>query len=152
MVTRMKGAMNNKKGWIEIVEAFVSILLVVGVLLFVIGRGYIGKEDISDEVYKIEVAILREIENNDTMREDILEAEPIPVKWEEGNFPISVKNKIIERTPTYLNCSARICDINDLCSLEEEKEGDIYAQPVIISVTLEQTPLYRKLNLFCWKK
>ncbi|MCK9596065.1 hypothetical protein M0R19_02695 [Candidatus Pacearchaeota archaeon] len=148
----MKGIIKNRSGWIEIVEAFVSILLVVGVLLFVIGKGYIGKKDISDEVYKIEVAILREIETNDTMRQDILNANPVPVKWEENNFPKSVYNKVIERTPNYLNCSARICNIDDLCSLEEEKEGDIYAQPVIISTTLEQEPLYRKLNLFCWMK
>jgi hypothetical protein len=29
----------NNKGWIEIVEAFVAVLLVAGVLLFVLNKG-----------------------------------------------------------------------------------------------------------------
>src|SRR3989344_493349 len=65
----------DKRGWIRVVEAFVAILLIVGVLLFVINKGYIGKKDISKQVYDAEISVLREIELDDNLREEILKLE-----------------------------------------------------------------------------
>ena len=150
MVIRMK----NKRGWIEIVEAFVAILLIAGVLLIVLTKGDTGKGDISKEVYDVELSILREIQLNDTLRADILSLTSLPVEWED--FPINVKQKIIERTPENLNCIGKICEITDVCNLGEEAttKNDVYAQAVGISPSagnpLEQS--YRKINLFCWAK
>ncbi len=148
MVKRM-----NKNGWIEIVEAFVSVLLIIGVVLIVLNKGYIAKTDISERVYEAQISILREIQTNDTMRTDISSVpEPLPIPWESSAFPASVKNTIIERTPNYLECVGKICNISETCSLEETKEKDIYSQSVIISTTLKEGEVYRKLNLFCWTK
>ncbi|OGJ13283.1 hypothetical protein A3K82_01855 [Candidatus Pacearchaeota archaeon RBG_19FT_COMBO_34_9] len=141
----------NRKAWIEIVEAFVAVLLVAGVLLIIIGRGATGGKDIASNVYYTEISILREIQRNDSMREDILTAQ-VPVEWEEAGFPESVKNKIAERTPTYLECIGKICEIDDICSLTEKKEQDVYAQAAVISPTIGGGEVYRKLNLFCWTK
>ncbi|MBD3247200.1 hypothetical protein GF378_01110, partial [Candidatus Pacearchaeota archaeon] len=52
----------DKRGWIRIIEAFIAVLLVAGALLIVINQGYIGKADISEQVYEVQLAILREIE------------------------------------------------------------------------------------------
>jgi hypothetical protein len=145
---------SDKKGWIEIVEAFVAVLLITGVILILLNKGYIGRTDISEKVYEAQLAILREIETNDTLRADILNApEPLPVAWEDSGFPANVKNKITERTPNYLSCTGKICDMTQMCTLgEEESQGkDIYSQAVTITSTLE-TLGYRKLNLFCWTK
>ena len=142
----------NKKGWIKIVEAFIAILLVAGVLLIVINQGYIGKKDISSDVYDVEVSILREIQLNDALRDDILNAEPIPIKWDD--FPPNIKTKIIDRTPNYLDCEAEICEMDEVCELDEYPEKDVYAQSVAITTTLEtpEEQQLRQLKLFCWVK
>lgn len=146
--------MKNKHGWIEIVEAFVSILLVVGVVLIVINNGSIGKSDISDKVYTVEHSLIREIETNSTLRTEILTvpSSSLPIEWTQVGFPADVTNKITERTPDYLNCIGKICLINTGCSLTEKVTTDIYSQSVIISASIEGGVGYRQLNIFCWVK
>ncbi len=143
---------NNKKGWIEIVEAFVAVMLVAGVVLILLNKGYFKGTDISDSVYKTELSIIREIQTNITLRTSIINVpEPLPVAWEDARFPSNVKNKIIERTPDSLECVGRICRMNETCSLGGSSEKDIYSQPGVISSTLQEVD-YRQLNLFCWAK
>ncbi|MCW8966509.1 MAG: hypothetical protein OQK82_07475 [Candidatus Pacearchaeota archaeon] len=141
----------NNKGWIRIVEAFFSLLLITGVLLIVINKGYIGREDISQEVYDLQISVLREIELNDDLRHKILEINEssLPVEDNNSTFPQAVKDKIDERMPNYFICRSKICDINAICELSQYIEEDVYAQPVAITANLEiYSP--RKLVLFCW--
>lgn len=144
--------MKNKKGWIKIVEAFIAILLVAGVLLVVINRGYIGKKDISSQVYDVEVSILREIQLNDALRVEILNA-TVPIEVTEGDVP-QTWGKITDRTPNYLDCKAKICRMGENCELEEYPEKDVYVQYVVITTTLEtpEEEQLRQLKLFCWVK
>ena len=142
--------MKNKRGWIKIVEAFISILLVTGVVLIFINQGYIGKKDISSKVYSVELSILREIELNNSLRADILNAD-LPVEWDHASFPLEVKNKISARTPNYLTCEAKLCKMDDVCILEKDFDKDIYSQSASIVSNLEiYSP--RQLKLFCWVK
>jgi len=60
-----------------------------------------------------------------------------------------VKQKIIDRTPDYLECQAKICELDKICSLEEYIEQDVFAQAVAITATLEEYAP-RQLKLFCW--
>ncbi len=143
----------NRGGWIQIVEAFVSVLLVVGVVLIILNKGYLERTDISERVYKTQLSILREIQTNDTFRTEIsTAAEPLPITWTDTRFPNDLKNKIIARTPNYLDCVGKICEMNIICSLDDTQQKDIYSQAIVISTTLEQGEVYRKLNLFCWTK
>jgi len=152
MVIFMKNIIKDRGGWIEIVEAFVAVLLVAGVILIVLNRGGFQKTEISEKVYQAELSILREIESNDTLREDIVLAEePMPVEWGDVRFPTEVKKRIIIRTPNYLTCIGKICNMNQTCVTEETDEGDIYSQAVAIISTL-QNITFRKLNLFCWTR
>ena len=140
-----------KKAWIKIVEAFVAILLVAGVLLIVISQGYIGKKDISGQVYDVQISILREIQLNDTLRNDVLDVND-PIEWDEEDFPLSIKNKINSRVPNYLECKARICEIEDKsCELNEYPKGDVYAESTVITAVLE-TYGPKQLKLFCWMR
>jgi hypothetical protein len=246
MVITMK-RVNNKKGWIQIVEAVVAVLLVATVLLITINKGYIGKSDMSESVYKTELSILREIQTNDNFRTEIVTlcsvgqtckdggcinhdprctiksdlevcgdkicgikqddcgvqricgscptgtacnpsqkecvgtcaletrttleicgndkcgyagdicGNPIvcgaPVESTEPNFPADINDKIKERTPNYLECIGKICDMKDTCILSSSsQQKDVYAQSVVISATLKQGAVYRQLKLFCWAK
>lgn len=142
--------MKNKRGWIRIVEAFVAILLIAGTLLIVINKGYIGKKDISKDVYEIETSILREIELNDGLRAEILNVEPIPT--EDTTYFPEVNDRIQRRIPDYLECKAKICKMNEICVLDNlDIEKEIYAQSVAISASLD-TYNPRQLRLFCWER
>lgn len=146
--------MENKRGWIKIVEAFISILIIVGVVLMLLNKGYIGKSDISEKVYDSQIAILREIELNNKMREIILSLDSVPVEWEDFtslNELDQIKDKINSRIPAYLVCTAKICALDQICSLKSYEEKDVYAQAVAIAANTE-IYLPRQLKLFCWRK
>jgi hypothetical protein len=146
------GIIKNRRGWIEIVEAFVAVLLIAGVLLIILNRDSSPKTDLSNSIYETELSILREIQTNTTLRTRIINAlEPMPIPWGDARFPLEVKDKITVRTPSYLSCIGRICQMNATCSLEERKEQDVYSQSVVISSTLQNVS-YRQLNIFCWAK
>jgi hypothetical protein len=147
----------NKRGWIRIVEAFFSLLLIAGVFLIVYNKGYIGGDDISSRVYDLQLSVLREIELNDNLREQIL-CTPLPcgsllpevgIEDEDESFPEDVKSKIDERIPDSFICRSKICEINEICELNEYIDKDVYAQSVVIAATLEiYSP--RQLKMFCW--
>lgn len=139
----------NNSGWIRIVEAFAMILLITGIFLMVLDRD--SPEDFSQKIYEQEQGILRRIQLNDSLRESILSFDigALPIKWE--NFPQDLKEKIISKTPSNLECKAEICKVNENCILSESIYKSIYTQKVVITSTLEKySP--RKLKLFCWEK
>jgi hypothetical protein len=147
----MVNSMENRRGWIQIVEAFVAVLLVAGVLVIIASSGSTGKRDLSERIYETQISILREVQTDDSLRQEVAGASgPLPISWE--NFPANVKNKIIERTPDYLACVGRICSIEATCILDETQEKDVYSQSVSITATIGSGAVYRTLNLFCWVK
>lgn len=147
--------MRNRRGWIEIVEAFIAILLIASVILIVINK-QTANADISEKIYDAQISILREIQTNDSLRADIASVGEglLPLSWGAEGFPASIVNKIIERTPTYLECAATICVINTPCVLgavSGSENKNIYSQSVVISSTIGGL-VYRQLNIFCWTK
>lgn len=153
-MTKYKSSLfpENKKGWIRIVEAFVAILLIAGIVLVILDKGYIAKEDPSEKIYTFETGILKEIQENETLRQAVLSApEPLPINSSNVNFPAPLNWKINPEIPSYLGCESLICDISDDCILDKQLEKDVYVRSVIISSTLvEYKP--RQLKLFCWLK
>jgi hypothetical protein len=142
----------NNKGWIKVVEAVIAVLLVATVLIIVASRGSFQREEISQRIYSVQVAILKEIQQNDSLREAITAGGVVtPVDWE--NFEEqglgSVKQKIISRTPDYLVCEAKVCDPDDLCDFTGDVGKDIYAYSIVISAS-ESGYNPRQIKLFCW--
>ena len=144
--------MKNKKGWIEVLESFIAILLIAAVVLLVTNKNSSKQEDISGDVYDIELLILREIETNDTLRSSVLSQDDsaLPLEWERPNFPEDLKQKINSRIPSYLDCVAKICQMNAPCSLSDKSSKDIYVQSVSITKNIGDESEYRIVNLFCW--
>ncbi len=143
--------MRNKKGWIRIVEAFVSILLIAGVLLIVIGEKHIINPNPDSDIHDSQLIALRDIQMNTTLREKVLGASP-PVESDKGGFPEEVKDRIDYLIPDSLECKSKICEIDLACGLDSQVEENIYVQSVIITVAKDQTePMNPKqLKLFCW--
>lgn len=145
--------MKNKNGWIKIVEAFTSIMLIAGVLIFIVGSLRLEAQNFSARVYDSEHAILREIQLSNSLRTEILGVSvSSPVEWDSDGFPRDTKAKIIDKTPSNFECAAKLCGIEDVCVSEVSPVGkDVFVQSVFIGADLDNySP--RKLNLFCWER
>jgi len=146
--------MKNKRGWIKIIEAFMAVLFLVGVVLVVIGNENSDSDrGVFSTIQKKQILILREIQLSDSLRQDVLAVSP-PVNWESPSFPSDVKNKIIERTPNSFECVSKICAVEDTCVLSSNEEGkNVYVESVIITV-VEESSSYnpRQIKLFCWEE
>jgi hypothetical protein len=137
---------NKKRGWIRIVEAFVAILLIAGIVLTVLGSGYIKGEDESSKIYDAEIALLREVQNTDSLRNDVLSASgTLPL--ENSEIPTSISSKIQADLPKHLECTSMICELGDACVLTIPSSGDLYARAALIGGEQET----RQLKIFCWK-
>lgn len=135
----------NRKGWIRLVEAFVAILLILGVAMIALDKEYVAKTDITPKVYLTETAILREIQMNESFRNYVVgTAESV----EFGNFPSDLSGFITKRIPDYLNCTSKICGIQESCAMNLG-EKNIYVQSVMIAANAEKyNP--RQIKIFCW--
>ena len=143
--------MRNRKGWMRIVEVFVALLLITSVALIIVNREYKEKVDLSSEIYKIENSILRKIQLDDFMRDQILYLNPIDIPMEMENFPTELKTGIEESIPAYLECDGKICDFENVCNVETPENKDVYVQSATLLANQEK---YKPtvLKLFCWMK
>lgn len=154
MVKINYGIKYNKRGWIRIVEAFIAILLLAGVLFVIVTKNSSNNNTFQEEMSKKELAILRDVELNNSLRAEILAvgSTNLPVEWENfGSGLQNVKDRIIYLTPKNLECKAKICLMNESCIMEESSKEDLYAESVIISADID-TYSPRQLKLFCMKK
>jgi hypothetical protein len=145
--------MKNKRGWIRLVEAFLSVLLIAMVLVIIINNQNIKTNDAPTSVYNYEIYMIKSVELNDSLRNDIvlMSDSNLPSNWENSTFPINVKNKITNLTLSSLFCEAQICQTNSSCDFWQEIKSDIYTQRVFISSSYQNyNP--RQLKLFCWPK
>ncbi len=151
----MSYKIKNKKGWIKVSEAFLAILLIAAVIILVAGNTGVREEDPKERISNSQILILRDIQLNDELRQEIIDTSG-EIDWDEG-FPTPVKNRIEERKPSWLECVAKICDPEDECILSDEKisgfgleEENIYTQSALITSTID-TFNSRQLKLFCWE-
>ncbi len=141
----------NRKAWIRIVEAFMGILLIATVLMILVDDSSDLGNDQLEKIFEEEVAVLKGIQMNDSLRAEIMESE-MPVNSSKDNFPLNVKNKIEEDKPSYLECVSKICPLKSECFLESDLEDkDIYVKSVPILASLNKYEP-RQLKLFCWEK
>lgn len=140
----------NRKGWIRIVEVFVAMLLMTGILFVILEGRYLAKMNSMDEVYEAEITILRDVELNNNLRSEILNAN-LPV--EEEDFGTSLPNtetRINELVPADIECEAKLCELTEVCVLNDVDKEHIYAEAVVIAADVN-TYNPRQLKLFCWK-
>jgi hypothetical protein len=147
----MKRIKKSKKGWIEIVEVFVTIFLLTGVLFVILENSSPKEKIVAPLIYEQEISILREIEFNDTLRANILSTS-LPLEWSEfdSNIPL-VKEKIINNTPPNLECLVKLCTLDDLCTSNEFSDSSVYVKSLVMSADLN-TYSPRQVKLFCKEK
>lgn len=144
----------NKRGWIKILEVFIAIMLISGIMVVIVNQANKGKEFERSKVLDIEERILRELQLNDSVRSSILELdeESLPKDNLNGdNFPETISNEMEKVKPYYLECYVNICDITSSCNIEINKDKEIFADSIGFFAN-EDIYNPRKLKLFCWKK
>lgn len=155
MKTKHKFKIENKRGWMKIIEAFSAILIIWIVLLTIINKNDIREHDISTKAYNGEILVLRMIQLNTTLREQVISSTNLPLNSLENNFPSEVNSTITTKIPVFLSCLAQICTLENDCTFESQanlpKDKDIYVQGVIITSTAS-TYAPKNLKLFCWMK
>ncbi|MFH1503452.1 MAG: hypothetical protein ABIE36_02240 [Candidatus Diapherotrites archaeon] len=144
----ISGIKKSKKGWIEIVEVFIAILLLTGVLLVVIRSANSKENEIASKIYEKEVAILKDIELNNELRTEILSSN-VPIEWDGFDSALpKTTERLNSLIPAYLECKAKICELNDACILNDFPKGSIYVKSLVISADAD-TYSPRQLKLFC---
>lgn len=141
----------NRRGWVKVLEVFVSIILVMAIIFFILNRG--GGRFVSTDAYEMELSILKKVQFNESLRGIILDESSLPVNWSSFNSGelLKIKQVINEGKIASFECEARICSLSDLCLSEVEVGKDIYAQSAVISAD-SNTYSPRQLKLFCWEK
>ena len=140
----------NKRGWIKIVEAFIAILLITGVVLVILSGEDLANLDLHSEIYESQLITLRDIQMDNTLRQSVLDA-TTPAESDDVGFPQDVKNRIEYFSLDSLECKAKICGLELSCNLKNPPEKEIHAQTVAITST-STTYNPKQLKLFCWDK
>lgn len=136
----------NNRGWMKIVEAFVTVLLIAGFLLIVVNE-INTPADNSQLIFDLEYAMLREVQLDNTLRDSIL---GLDLSLGSVGAPNDVITKINNRKPNFLSCGAEICEIQDNCLSDSAPSNkEVFVQSAIITSNLSvYSP--RKIKLFCW--
>ncbi len=144
----------NKKAWIKILEVFIAIMLVSGIMVIVVNQAHKGEKIERSKILDIQEKILRELQLNDSIRDKVLEIGEgnLPQNNFNGNsFPKIISKEINKTKPFYLECYFSICEIESSCDLEIKEKKEIYANSIGFFANQK---IYnpRKLKLYCWKK
>ncbi len=140
----------DRKGIIRIIEASISIIIVIAALFFVFIQS--NSSSVAEEDYN-ELArdLLEEIAITPKMRQAVLTDPGV----QRGFASPDIDEFLAERLKEYpLNYSYKICKIDDACGPDRFIESeDIFAQERVISGDVTKPKLApKKIRLFLWKK
>lgn len=130
--------MRGKRGWIRIVEAFIAILMISGVLVFIMSET--TKTTSNEKIDIIVKVILREITDSEDLRGAVI-----------NNDTGKLSEFVTSKLPSTLSYEVKICDINDICSMQSYIQENVYAQEAVVSSSLEEYDV-KKVKLFVWAK
>lgn len=146
----------NKKAWLRIVEATISIVLILGAILIFY---QISSAKSSDDFGQILPSLTDQIAKNESIRSlisDLDASSPADVQ----SAHVEIDDFIAEQIKrSDLNYSYVICNINDSCSVENlsaSVSGNVVSYERIISSDLN-SPTYnplttpKKFRIYLWK-
>ena len=139
--------MVNNRGILRIIEASIAVLVILTVILtFSLVKRAQNERDLS----VLTGPLLEEVAKDNVLRAEII-SDNSP---DNRNSNISVTNFLSSRINDPSLCyRTRVCDVNDLCSLEtypKDITGNIYASSRIISSTLSSSKS-KKVSIFMWE-
>lgn len=133
----------HRNGWMRIVEASLSILVILSVLFFLYTREAQSESLALDERAQ---NILAELASSSAFREAVL-----------SHNESYVRQVIAQKIPeSHLLFESRICELDEACGKSNFTEGNVYAAERVISSSLEKNPasdgaVPKKVRLFVWR-
>ncbi len=135
----------DTKAWIKIAEAFLAIVVVLAAFLIIMNNQTKSVDD-SEDIYKMQRAILEIISKNDTLRADILLGTCFI-----GDLcgdTTRVNETIKKMIPGSWKFETKICSFSEICGRDIWVEN-LYVDEIMITANLtDYSP--RKLKLFVW--
>lgn len=140
----------NKKGWIKVIEAFIAIIALIGILTIIIQSERVSSERINIFEEK-SLEILKGIQMDETLREEILTESTIPVSSEDSGFPAPIKTYLDNSNLKTSECILKICAVNDDCLITSPDNAEVFSKDILVTSTKDYyNP--RKLKIFCIKE
>jgi hypothetical protein len=139
----------NKKGWIKVVEAVIAIVALIGILTIIIEAQRAGVQ--TNSIYEEKsLEILKGVQINDTLRNEVILENTLPIDSNNASFPPLLKSYLNEVNLKTANCTMMICSVNETCVVTASQQ-EIYSKDVIITATKDYyNP--KRLKIFCLKK
>ncbi|MFH1451841.1 MAG: hypothetical protein ABIF88_01565 [archaeon] len=138
---------NNKRGWMRILEATIAVLIVSSVMV-VVYSGHVDRDSGYDSyISNLEMKVLMDISSDKVLRTLILGGDLSELE----TINLNLRDKI----PTAFNYSLVVCDLGEPCKLDsdtfiETYGSDVYVEDRIISANVTYyNP--KKVRLFIWE-
>ena len=157
MAEKEKELEKNKKAWIKILESSIAVMLMVG-FFTILTMKHVALPDISDEVYELKRAVLKDISQNDLVRQATLEGDAETVyEYVERRLSPSVKSAIRicnpdEKCEFPVSASMQLQGVDSLTYHPKdlgEPKSNIYSDDYIISSSLNVAGS-RIIKMFVW--
>ncbi len=138
----------NKRGWVKILEAFISIVLLIGLLFIIINSKSLNLEEDKNIVEK-ESEILEAIQIESQYRNQIFSITDLPINSTNSSFPSNITDYLSSTSPAGYNCVLKICFPNNNCEVEDNLKKSIYVRDTIVFSNKEiYSP--RILKIYCY--
>jgi len=130
----------DRKAWVRIVEAFLGILIIMGIVLIILSKQDFNSGE-GRNIYEKQRAVLEIISKNNSLRGFVLDE----------NYN-EIDDTISKLIPLDWGFDTKICILDDICnSGETPNSKEIYTTEIVITSTLNQySP--KKLRFFVWMK
>ena len=153
--------MNNKRGFMRILEATIAVMIVSGVLIVVYSKQVDRGIDAVDYFRSLQGQILSDISIRSDLRSSVLVADD--ENPDDPDF-IILNDFVEDNIPDFVGYSISICDLGsttDFCTMNRDYfvntlDKDIFVEDTIISADLgdgsDANYNPRKFKLYMWEK
>jgi len=132
----------NKKAWLRIFEAFIAVLLILGVLLVIVSKQD-AKVNSSEEIINLQRNIIQTITGDEDLRDEII-----------AGKSEKVYDKVGLMIPLGIGFNVSICEPNYICPLSADasiiSDKEIYSSETLVLSNLTSFN-DKKLKLFFWR-
>jgi len=141
--------MRGKGGFIRILEAFIAIIIIAGAMAFIYVN-QVQRPNQEEAINELIRLTLEKISNDPTLRGAVLNGHFFYGSGASRNLVENEIEKFI-REDNDLEFSFKICELNEICDLEERVSKEVFSQEITVSSTLD---LYspKVLRIFVWEK
>ncbi len=144
--------MKNKRGFVKIVEAFVAVMLVAGVLLFVVSRNSSVLSNKQSKIDDVEKSVLEEIAQREDYRDIILSVDDQSelTSSSAGKFG-EIWTTVRTRVPESLDFRIKVCQLEQICPLDNYPQKNVYTRAVAITTNIT-TYHPKQFKIWIWEK